>query len=160
VIDEMIRTLEYTVGFLEKSVGDLSEGEMVEQPPGVPNHGTWTLGHVTLSCQEMAAYLGAERWLPGDWESLFGYGSTPRSNGHQYPLKTEMLVLLSDAAARLIQVLWEVDATVLGQPLSDDDFPSTGHILLQVVVAHTAYHAGQLAVWRKAIGKESAAVFV
>jgi hypothetical protein len=156
----MIHALEYTVGFMEKSVEDLSDGEMVKQPPGVPNHATWTLGHVIFSCQEMAAYIGAPRWLPGDWESVFGYGSTPRPEGDQYPPKTDLLALLSEAATRLCRALREVDAAVLGRPLPGDDFPSTGHVLLQVVVAHTAYHAGQLAVWRRAVGKESAAVFV
>jgi hypothetical protein len=34
------------------------------------------------------------------------------------------------------------------------------HLLLQVVIAQTAFHAGQLAMWRRAIGKESIAVFI
>jgi uncharacterized damage-inducible protein DinB len=78
MIDELLNTLEYTVGFMVRSVDDLSEEEMVFQPPGVPNHATWTLGH----------------------------------------------------------------------------------LLLQVVVAHTAYHAGQLGMWRRALGKEPVAVFI
>ena len=35
-----------------------------------------------------------------------------------------------------------------------------GHLLLQVVGAHTAFHAGQLALWRRALGKPSVGVFV
>jgi uncharacterized damage-inducible protein DinB len=35
-----------------------------------------------------------------------------------------------------------------------------GHLLFQVIVAHTAYHAGQLAMWRRALDKQPAAVFV
>lgn len=160
MIDEMIHTLEYTVGFMEKSVDDLLDEEMVKQPYGVPNHATWTLGHVIFSCQEMAAYLGADRWLPDDWESVFGYGSTPRSEGTKYPRRGEMQRLLADASDRLCLALRTADAAVLGRQLSEEDFPSARHVLLQVVVAHTAYHAGQLAVWRRAIGKESVAVFV
>ncbi len=160
MIDEMIRTLEYTVGFMKKSVDDLSAEEMVQQPPGVPNHATWTLGHVVFSCQEMAAFLGAERWLPEDWESVFGYASTPSPEGTHYPEKAEMQKLLTDASDRLCLALRTADDAVLGRQLSDEVFPTAGHVLLQVVVAHTSYHAGQLAMWRRAVGKESAAVFV
>jgi uncharacterized damage-inducible protein DinB len=163
VIDEMIRTLEYTTRFMGKSVADLPEAEMVEQPAGAPNHATWTLGHIIYSCHAMATELGAEPWLPEDWESVFGYGSTPRSREPRYPEKAELQTLLADATTRLCEALRGTDASVLGRRLSeeeDGDFPTMGDLLLQVIVAHTAYHAGQLAVWRRAMGKEPAAVFV
>jgi uncharacterized damage-inducible protein DinB len=160
VIDEMIHTFEATVRFMEQSVADLSDEQMVEQPSGVPNHGTWTLGHIIFSCQGMATELGAEPWLPEDWESLFGYGSIPRSEEKRYPPKAELQTLLAAATARLSQTVRRADSAALERPLSDEDFPTMGHLLLQVVVAHTAYHAGQLAVWRRALGKESVAVFV
>lgn len=160
VIDEMIHTLEATVRFMEQSVEDLTDEEMVEQPPGVPNHAAWTLGHIIFSCQGMATELGAVPWLPEDWESVFGYGSTPRSEGQPYPKKAELRTLLSNATTRLSDTLRNVEASVLERHFSEDDFPTMGHLLLQVVVAHTAYHAGQLAVWRRAMGKDSVAVFV
>ena len=157
---ELVHTFETTLKFIEQSVADLSEQQMVEQPTGVPNHGMWTLGHVIYSCQGIAAELGAEQWLPDDWESVFGYGSTPSSDLSRYPKKSEMLTLLADAARRLRQTLLAADESVLRQSLPDETLPTMGHLLLQVVVAHTAYHAGQLAVWRRAIGKQSVAVFI
>ncbi|NIM47730.1 MAG: DUF664 domain-containing protein [Gemmatimonadales bacterium] len=160
MIDELIHTFEATVRFMEQSVDDLSDEEMVEQPSGVPNHATWTLGHIIFSCQGMATELGAAPWLPDDWESVFGYGSTPRSEEQQYPKKAQLQTLLADATTRLCHTVRSLNASVLRRPLSDEDFPTMGHLLLQVVVAHTAFHAGQLAVWRRAIGKESVAVFV
>ncbi len=160
MVEEMIQTFAATIRFVEQSVEDLSDEEMVEQPPGVPNHATWTLGHLIFSCQGMATELGATPWLPEDWESVFGYGSTPRSEGQLYPRKAELKALLSDAAVRLGDTLRAADEPVLSRELPGDDFPSMGHLLLQVVVAHTAYHAGQLAVWRRAMGRDPVAVFV
>jgi len=160
VVEEMIHTFAATIRFVEQSVEDLSDEEMVEQPPGVPNHATWTLGHLIFSCQGMATELGGTPWLPEDWESVFGYGSTPRSEGQPYPRKAELKALLSDAAVRLGDTLRAADAPALSRELPVDDFPSMGHLLLQVVVAHTAYHAGQLAVWRRATGRDPVAVFV
>jgi hypothetical protein len=159
VIDEMIHTFEATARFMEQSVEDLSDEEMVAKPSGVPNHATWTFGHIVVSCQGMAMELGAAPWLPEDWESLFGYGSTPGSGGI-YPKKEELRALLADATRRLCDTLRGLDPSVLTRELSDDDFPTMGHLLLQVVVAHTAYHAGQLSVWRRALGKDPVAVFV
>ncbi len=160
MITELVSTFEGTLKFVEESVADLSEQQMVEQPPGVPNHATWTLGHIITSCQGIAAELGAERWLPNDWESIFGYGSQPSPDLSYYPTKAEMLDALTEAAKRLCQVLFGIKEAMLRQPLPDAPVPTMGHLLFQVVVAHTAFHGGQLAVWRRAIGKPSVAVFV
>jgi hypothetical protein len=160
VIDEMAHALASTARFLAQSTEDLTDEEMVEQPSGVPNHASWTLGHVIFSCQEMAVELGVARWLPDDWESVFGFGSTPYSEGNRYPKKAELLALLADATTRLKHALSDTNPSVLSRELGSEDFPTMGHVLLQVIVAHTAYHAGQLAVWRRAMGKKSVAVFV
>jgi hypothetical protein len=160
MVQELVHTFEATVKFIEQSVADLSDLQMIEQPPGVPNHGTWTLGHIIYSCQGMAIELGANQWLPDDWESFFGYGSMPHSDLQRYPKKSELLKILADAKGRLSQTLLTVNESVLGRSLPDEMLPTMGHLLLQVVVAHTAYHVGQLAVWRRAIGKESVGVFI
>lgn len=160
MIEHMIHIFAGTVRFVDRSVADLSDTEMVQQPPGTPNHGTWTLGHIIFACQGMATELGAEPWLPEEWESVFGYGSTPGSGDREYPKKAELRTLLTDATTRLTRALQDAGTSVLEDPLPDDDFPTWGHLLLQVVVAHTAYHAGQLSVWRRALGKEPVAVFV
>ncbi len=58
VNDERIHTFEATVRFMEESVADLSDEEMVEQLSGVPNQGVLTLGHIIFSCQDTATELG------------------------------------------------------------------------------------------------------
>lgn len=160
MMPELLHTFKNTLMFIGRSVADLSEQEMVEQPTGVPNHATWTLGHLIVSCQGIANELGAQQWLPNDWESLFGYGSIPVSDLSRYPSKADMLKALTDAADRLHQILLSLSDSALRKPLPDETLPTMGHLLFQVVVAHTAFHAGQLAVWRRAMGKQSVAVFV
>lgn len=160
MIAELIHTFEATLKFMTESVADLSEEEMVEQPPGVPNHAAWTLGHIIFSCQGMALELNAEAWLPDDWESRFGYGSTPSPDASRRAAKAEMLELLADGASRLRRALEGLSDSDWKRPLPDPTLPTMGHLLQQVVGSHTAFHAGQLAMWRKAIGKPSVAVFV
>jgi len=163
MIDEMIYSFQRSRAFLEKSVADLQEREMVAQPAGLPNHATWTLGHVAFSCQGLTVELGGKPWLPDDWEAPFGYGSKPSPEIASYPNRAEMLAFLADSSDRLQQALRAIDNAFLNksnESLPDESFPTMGHLLLQVVVGHTAYHAGQLAVWRRAIGKPSGGVFV
>ena len=112
MINEMVRAFDYTVGFVERSVSDLSDEEMGIQPYGVPNHAAWTLGHIIFSCQGMATELGAEPWLPEDWESVFGYGSTPGSGSPEYPPKEELLSLLADATARLSEEIRRAERAI------------------------------------------------
>ena len=160
MINELVHTFKSTLKFMEKSVADLTENEMVEQPKGIPTHGTWTLGHIILSCQGISVELGIEPWLPDEWESNFGYGSKPHTDMLLYPNKSGLLAMLTDSKNRLCETLLNLDMSVLGKKLPDNTLPTMGHLLLQVVVAHTAYHAGQLSVWRRAIGKPSTGVFV
>ncbi len=52
----------------------------------------------------------------------------------------------------------------LAKPLPDENvselLPTVGHALLQVIAGHTAFHAGQLAAWRCAIGKRPVGEFI
>ncbi len=60
--------------------------------------------------------------------------------------------------------LLRMDAAAPAEPLPDEAVRemllAKGHALLQVIAAHTAYHAGELAVWRRAIGRQPVGVFL
>ncbi len=164
MIPELVANLDRTLTFMQEQVADLSDEEMVRQPEGVPNHAAWTLGHVIYSCQEMAAEIGVERWLPVDWESNFGYGSSPGSVAPGYATPSLLLASLRYAGERLRAALLRVDENTLAHPLPDEKvreiMPTLGHALLQVVAAHLAFHAGQLAAWRRAIGRLPVGIFL
>lgn len=160
MVEIMLHTFEATIKFVQDSITDLTEKEMVEQPIGLPNHGKWIVGHLIFSCQGMAVELGINPWLPEEWESNFGYGSKPISDSGHYPKKMELHELLNNSKERLKQAIVNLGESELTKSLEDESFHTLFHLLLQVVVAHTAYHAGQLASWRRAIGKKSVSVFV
>ncbi len=164
MVPELAGCFDRTVAFLRDSVADLSDEEIVLQPPGVPNHAAWTLGHIIHSCQAMAGELGVEPWLPSEWESQFGYGSSPAALISHHPGKAALLEALGDASHRLRTALVRMDETALAEPLPDEAvreiLPTKGHALLQIVAAHTAFHAGELTVWRRAIGRPPVGVFL
>lgn len=165
MIRELVSTFDRTVGYMRGLVEDLGDEEMSLQPHGAPNHAAWTLGHVVHSCQAMAGELGVPPWLPEDWESRYGYGSSPAAAGAAgSPTREALLASLADGAGRLRTALLSIDEGRLAEALPDADaravFPTLGDALLQVVAAHTAFHAGQLAAWRRAIGRRPAGVFL
>jgi uncharacterized damage-inducible protein DinB len=160
MVEEILDTFDVSLEFVRAAVADLSEAQMVEQPAGAPNHAMWTLGHLAYSCQGIAEELGVAPWLPEEWESLFGFGSVPLEDSGRYPSKHEMLTLLTGSAERLADAMRAMSGADLARHLPDDTFPTMKHLLMQVVVAHTAYHTGQLAAWRRAVDLPSAGVFV
>jgi uncharacterized damage-inducible protein DinB len=164
MLSELIGCFDRSVSYLRDCMADLSDEELVRQPAGVPNHAAWTLGHIIHSCEALAGELGVAPWLPGDWESRFGYGSSPTAAVAEYPSKAELLAMLAEASGRLREALLAMDEAALTEPLPDEEvqklLPTKGHAILQIVAGHTAYHAGQLAVWRRAIGRPSAGVFL
>lgn len=165
MIPELVSSFDLTIAFMQRLVADLSDEEMIMQPSGVPNHAVWTLGHVIHSCQAIAGELGVRPWLAEDWESYFGYGSSP-NDVITLPHLSKPLLLASfaEASDRLRTALLATDESRLLEPLPDakacEILPTVGHALLQVVSAHTAFHAGQLAVWRRAIGRAPVGVFI
>ena len=160
MIDEIADVFKSTITYVEKMIEDLSDHELVQQPTGIPNHGAWTLGHIIYSCQGMAVEIGEDSWLPENWESDFGYGSEPSPDAGYYPNKSEMMSLLSESSQRMRKTLLNAGQSFYNKKLPDEEFSTMGHLVIQVVIAHTAFHAGQLAMWRKAIGKPSVGVFV
>jgi uncharacterized damage-inducible protein DinB len=165
MITELVGSFDRSLAFIRGLIADVSDEEMVLQPPGAPNHAAWTLGHVIHSCQAIAAELGVEPWLPGDWEARFGFGSAPAAAADsEVSRKAALLASLADASNRLREALLATDESRLKDPLPDastrEILPTLGDAVLQVVSAHTAFHAGQLAAWRRAIGRPPVGVFV
>lgn len=66
------------------------------------------------------------------------------------------MALLRDAQVRLTQAVERLNDAQLDAPCPDpsyrDVFPTIRSAMTQVMVGHTAFHVGQLSVWRKAMG--------
>ncbi len=153
-----IRTsLEVSHGYAEDCVKDIPDHRLAEQPAGLVNHGAWTLGHLVFACQLDVEQLAGPLWLPAHWESLFGTGSTPTADRARYPARDDLITALHDARARVLAAIHSAGDAALNNPLPDERLrpylPTLGHLVVQTVAAHTAYHVGQLLLWRKALGQ-------
>jgi hypothetical protein len=156
VKNEILNSLLLHMQTLRELVGDLDDVGMIRQPPGVPNHPAWTVGHIVYSLQGIGEELGLEPWLPEDWAQRYGTGSTPTAEACAYSARQELLDTLTDACRRVRERLSALDDAALRRPLPDERvrkiLPTLGDAVLHVLVGHTAAHLGQLAVWRRAMG--------
>ena|GEM_PF-337462 len=155
-IEPVIHSFVYGLDFLRDQVSDVDPADMVAQPEAIANHPSWVIGHLTFACQLLGGVIGISPWLPENWEERFGPGSQPVADAALYETKDEALAILDDASSRIIRAIEALDGSQLDQPFPVptylEVFPTIRHSLTQVLVGHTAFHVGQLAVWRKAMG--------
>jgi DinB family protein len=152
----VLHSFAYCLDFLREQVADVAAADMVAQPNGVMNHPAWVIGHLTQICQNLGGVIGVPPWLPDDWAKRFGTGTLPVADASVYETKDNALAMLRDAQSRITQAVEQLNESRLDEPFPDesfrDVFPSIRHFLTQVLVGHSAYHIGQVGVWRRAMG--------
>src|SRR5687768_9545859 len=137
MIPEILRGYARTLDHLRRLVADVPDADLARQPAGVVNHPAWVIGHLTHSCQAIGEELGLAAWLPADWESRFGTGSTPVGRRGAYPSKDELLAALADGQRRVEDGLRALGEDGLARPLPDARyraaFPTIGDAALHVL---------------------------
>ncbi len=156
MIEALLSSHAYTTRWIVDAVADIAERDRARLFPGIANHPAWTLGHLIFSAQSIGGELEVAPWLDASWQARFGQGSVPIDDADAYPPLAFLVVDLRACAKQLQAHLAARGADFLAQPLPDVRFrallPTRGHAALQVLVGHTAFHAGQLAVGRRAAG--------
>ena len=156
----MLEHLSYLYGFnLDRSrtlVKDLNDNQMVQQPNGLVNHPAWSIGHLSLSAEELGQLLGLESNLPAGWSKKFNGSEIPIVNVSHYPSKLELLAELSTQHARNTEALKESHTSLFSQEHPNENvrkkFPTKGDMILFLMTSHEMLHLGQLAAWRRAMG--------
>ena len=110
--------------------------------------------------------IGIEPWLGEERVKQYGPGSTPQpetrpsgsvSMAAERPLeKTALLAALETTQTKLTTAVAALTDEQLDAPFPDPAyakiFPSVRHALTQVLLGRTAFHVGQISVWRRAMG--------
>lgn len=143
---------------LPPMVADIPADKMAAQPiPGM-NHPAWLLGHLlTLEQSVVTKVIGKTVTHPlgADWRDIYGIGSTPKPDLKLYKPKEFCMEALRESAGTIAEYFRALPESDLQKPLPDADlakfFPNIARLLI-ILPTHRAYHAGQLATWRKAAG--------
>lgn len=151
-----LHSFAYALDFLREQVADVSDVDMTAQPNGVVNHPAWTIGHITAATHLLARTIGVPKWLATEWVQHYRTGSMPAADAGPYDSKNELLSKLREAQSKITQAIEQMNDSQLNQVFPAeayrDVFPTIRHALTQVLIGHTAFHVGQVSLWRKAMG--------
>ena len=152
----VLHSFAYGLDFLREQVADVDEADMIAQPNGIVNHPAWTIGHITAATHLLARTIGVQKWLPTEWVQHYRTGSIPVADANPYDSKNELLSKLREAQSKISHAIEQMNDSQLDVPFPAesyrDVFPTIRHALTQVLIGHTAFHVGQLSLWRKAMG--------
>ena len=136
---------------LREMVKEMSHEELVRPPVPGGNYPLWSLGHIAFSeASGLYPHLRREPNPLESWEALFGQGGTPVAGGQGCPGKERVC---QDLLA-FLEAQTEED---LDKPTEvDHPWYNTAGKMLGSLALHQAFHAGQIALARKALGKPPA----
>ncbi len=146
----MLFNINYRV--LEMNTGGLSHDESLQQPEPGGNCLNWVLGHIVASRNSMLKLAGEEPIWSEAAAAPYARGSDGlRDVSRARPL-AEILADLRRAQERLLGRLGRMSDADLAAPVKDGTVGSQ----LAFLHFHEAYHAGQVGLLRRLLGKEGA----
>jgi hypothetical protein len=152
----VLHSFRYSIDFLHEQLAAVTDRQMHAQPAGVRNHPAWIVGHLVHTCQLLGELAGLKPWLDESWIRRYGTGSAPHDKPDLYESKEDLLAALQDATERIARAAGSMDESALDAVFPAehlrDVFPTVRHAFTHVLTAHTAYHVGQVSVWRSAMG--------
>lgn len=137
------------------------------QPPGLPNHAAWTLGHVALTLHRCAE-LADRRPLPDDdfrtdeptptgripmrfYTEDVCFDSQPADERMRYPSMESCVLIYERAVDRLAQAVEHCNEDQLDQEHPWGNAAAPYHLLISRMIFHAGMHTGQLADTRRAL---------
>lgn len=155
------KTLAYQVGLAgfvtDRNVAGVSHEESLKQPPQGGNCLNWNLGHLVRARLAMLQVLGADAaYSLADYDA---YENAPITTGTQAKGWDVLLTQYRALQGPLKSALGGVTAERLAAraPFSPTNNPDeTVGSLLAGFMFHEAYHAGQIALGRRLVGKAGA----
>lgn len=156
--DQLERTREWTL----KLLADLEGDDWTFQPARGLAHPLWHCGHLACS-QDLLVFvrcLGRPSTLPEGFASHFPIGGPVASTDeHDYPPVETVLSTMSEVHQRTLSAVRGMSDALLAEPAFAGDGKSTHpHYndkrgAVSHCNRHEAFHAGQLALIRRLLGK-------
>jgi len=140
------------------NLADVTDDDAAVWPEPAGNAIAWIAGHMMYVRQAFAGAFGKGPFLSPEMTVLFKRGNKPTSDT-VLPKLSELRPVFESSHAALVEVVTGLDEETLAKkaPFSPGGDPNetVGSLTLKIVV-HEAYHAGQLGVVRRLVGKAGA----
>lgn len=138
---------------------NISHEESLIQPEGGMNCINWVVGHLVCIYNNVLPMLGQEQVFETEAIKRYARGSKPLREAAE-ALELQRLIAAWDEASKRIDAgLANLTPEALNGPAPfspGNDPKETISSLLSLVCFHQAYHAGQLGILRRAVGKQGA----
>jgi len=155
-LDLLINRIDAARNWTRNLLADLSDREWFFQPgPGLHSP-AWIVGHLTWAEWGLAGVRCCEREpLPPPTADLFGRGSIPSGDPKSYPSIAELRAQRDQVHNDLLPLIRKLTPAQLAQSPKGDPHPmfSTRGQVLGMVAMHESFHAGQLALLRRLMGR-------
>lgn len=145
------------IGFLNMTIGDLTDADLIQRPVPAANNALWQLGHLIAAEAHMVNGAAGKTIieLPAGFADRFKKDTAAVDDPALLGTKGDLLALF--AKVRSATAEWAASLTPADlasqAPESMRRFaPTVGH-LVQVLPNHVAMHIGQFQVLRRKLGK-------
>lgn len=155
--NHLYRIVRTVHGATRRLLDDVTEEESLVTVPGCPNHIRWLTGHLVTGTAMALAAAGAPVELPEGWPAHFDRGVPLAADAAVYPPMREIRDRLYADHARLQDVLRRATPEDLEReneirPGGKQNATDAVHFF----TVHEFYHAGQIAMVRRALGRAGA----
>lgn len=146
------------LGYLKMLTSDVTEEDLNKQPIPNMNPPRWILTHLAICTDYAARTLGGELTCPKTWHKAYGPGSAPNVAIDPPPSKGDLLAAFESGVQRVNELAAKADPSKLTGPhgvaiLDPTPVKTQGQFVAHLMTTHLAGHLGQLATWRRAMGR-------
>jgi uncharacterized damage-inducible protein DinB len=142
---------------VRRLLDDITEDESMVCGKDNISHIRWQTGHMVYSAALTLKMLHDTADIPELWHTLFGRGSTISDNADEYPSLKELRDKLYDLYDQMEKRLDTItDEDFDKQAIIAPGFEPTSCNGTLFFCTHEFYHAGQIAIIRKVLGRDRA----
>ena len=157
---DFIRTqMEMSKAWILGLAADLQDAPLTAPTPNGGNHPLWIVGHLAYSeANIINAFTQGKANPLAQWQDLFSNGIQPVADASHYPPYQDLLAQLETVRADTLAYLDTLTEEDLDKPSHAPEemqsyFGTIGKCLA-VLTTHLAFHGGQLADARRALGRD------
>jgi len=157
IVASLVAQFEFSQWALLRNLEGITDEEALSQPKPGGNSINWIAGHVITPRQGFLKAFGKPGFLSATSQPAYNRGSKP---GDAMPeTLTAIREMLAQSHDALVAAISDFDEATLASkaPFSPGGNPNeTVGSLLGKLVIHESYHAGQIGMARRLLGKEGA----
>ncbi|MDD5089009.1 MAG: DinB family protein [bacterium] len=151
---DLFRAFQFTQLTLSRNLDDVTEEESLVVPEGSENSINWLLGHVLAARAQLLRLLGAESGWSED--QILLYSPENRERFAREPMAISRLKSALDDSQRAIEAALRDFEPRLSESTGRKPLFGEGETVLHrllFLACHEAYHAGQIGLTRRLLGK-------